>query len=145
MALIKAMNLIQGQTSSHTSSVSQYAALEALSGRRDQKEFARAFMQRRDLVIAKLNQANGLACRVPDGAFYVFPSCAGVIGKRTPDGKVIETDSDFAVYLLDAFAVTVVRGSGFMASPYIRISDASSLQDLTRACDRIIAACASLS
>lgn len=145
LALIKAMNLIQSQTSSHTSSVSQYAALEALSGRRDHiTEFARAFMQRRDLVIAKLNQAKGLACRVPDGAFYVFPSCAGIIGKRTPDGKMIETDSDFAMYLLDAFAVAVVPGSGFMASPYIRISYASSLQDLTRACDRIIAACASL-
>lgn len=133
LALIKAMNLIQGQTSSHTSSVSQYAALEALSGRRDHiKEFARAFLERRDLVIAKLNQAKGLAYRVPDGAFYVFPSCAGVIGKRTPDGKIIETDSDFAMYLLDAFAVVVVPGSGFMASPYIRISYASSLQDLTR-------------
>ncbi|MET4608780.1 aspartate aminotransferase [Bradyrhizobium sp. JR4.1] len=146
LALIKAMNLIQGQTSSHTSSISQYAALEALSGSRDHiKEFARAFLERRDLVVAKLNQAKGLACRVPDGAFYVFPSCAGVIGKRTPDGKVIESDTDFAMYLLDAFAVAVVPGSGFMASPYIRISYASSLEELTRACDRIIAACATLS
>ncbi|MGY3396535.1 aspartate aminotransferase [Bradyrhizobium sp. USDA 3311] len=146
LALIKAMNLIQGQTSSHTSSISQYAALEALSGSRDHiKEFARAFLERRDLVVAKLNQAKGLACHVPDGAFYVFPSCAGVIGKRTPDGKVIESDADFAMYLLDAFAVAVVPGSGFMASPYIRISYASSLEELTRACDRIIAACATLS
>ncbi|MBP0111009.1 pyridoxal phosphate-dependent aminotransferase [Bradyrhizobium vignae] len=146
LALIKAMNLIQSQTSSHTSSISQYAALEALSGRRDHiKEFVRAFFERRDLVVAKLNQATGLACRVPDGAFYVFPSCAGVIGKRTPDGKVIESDTDFAMYLLDAFAVAVVPGSGFMASPYIRISYASSLEELTRACDRIIAACATLS
>ncbi|MGY4426275.1 aspartate/methionine/tyrosine aminotransferase [Bradyrhizobium sp. JR6.1] len=96
-------------------------------------------------MIGKLNQAEGLSCRVPDGAFYVFPSCAGVIGKRTPGGKVIETDTDFAMYLLDAFAVAVVPGSGFMASPYIRISYASSLEDLTRACDRIIAACAALS
>lgn len=146
LALIKAMNLIQGQTSSHTSSISQYAALEALSGRRDHiKEFVRAFLERRDLVVAKLNQAKGLSCDVPDGAFYVFPSCAGVIGKRTPDGKVIESDTDFAMYLLDAFAVAVVPGSGFMASPYIRISYASSLEELTRACDRIIAACATLS
>ncbi|MEY9104448.1 aspartate aminotransferase [Bradyrhizobium yuanmingense] len=146
LALIKAMNLIQGQTSSHTSSISQYAALEALSGRRDYiKEFVRAFLERRDLVVAKLNQAQGLSCGVPDGAFYVFPSCAGVIGKRTPDGKVIESDTDFAMYLLDAFAVAVVPGSGFMASPYIRISYASSLEELTRACDRIIAACATLS
>ncbi|TWB87284.1 phosphonoalanine aminotransferase [Bradyrhizobium macuxiense] len=146
LALIKAMNLIQGQTSSHTSSISQYAAIEALSGGRNHvEEFARAFLERRDLVVAKLNQAKGLSCRVPDGAFYVFPSCAGVIGKRTSDGKVIETDTDFAMYLLDAFAVAVVPGSGFMASPYIRISYASSLEHLTRACDRIIAACAALS
>lgn len=146
LALIKAMNLVQGQTSSHTSSISQYAAIEALSGgRRHIKEFASAFLERRDLVVAKLNQAEELSCRVPDGAFYVFPSCAGVIGKRTPDGKVIETDTDFATYLLDAFGVAVVPGTGFMASPYIRISYASSLEDLTRACDRIIAACAALS
>ncbi|WP_028351378.1 pyridoxal phosphate-dependent aminotransferase [Bradyrhizobium murdochi] len=146
LALIKAMNLIQGQTSSHTSSISQYAAIEALSGGRDHiEEFASAFLQRRDIVVAKLNKAEGLSCRVPDGAFYVFPACAGVIGKRTPEGKVIETDTDFAMYLLEDFAVAVVPGSGFMASPYIRISYASSLEDLTRACDRIIAACAALS
>ncbi|WP_375779150.1 pyridoxal phosphate-dependent aminotransferase [Bradyrhizobium sp. ma5] len=146
LALIKAINLVQSQTSSHTSSIAQYAAVEALSGGRDHvREFARAFLQRRDLVVAKLNQAEGLSCRLPDGAFYAFPSCAGLIGKRTPDGKVIETDTDFAMYLLDAFAVAVVPGSGFMASPYIRISYASSLEDLTRACDRILAACATLS
>ncbi|MTV19114.1 pyridoxal phosphate-dependent aminotransferase [Bradyrhizobium elkanii] len=146
LALIKAMNLVQGQTSSHTSSISQYAAIEALSGGRTHiEEFANAFLERRDLVVGKLNQADGLSCRVPEGAFYVFPSCAGVIGKRTQDGKVIETDTDFAMYLLDAFAVAVVPGSGFMASPYVRISYSSSLDDLTRACDRIIAACAALS
>lgn len=145
LALIEAMNLVQSQTSSHTSSVSQHAAVEALSGdRRHVGDFAGAFRQRRDLVVAKLNQAEGLSCRVPDGAFYAFPSCAGVIGKQTPEGKVIESDSDFAMYLLDAFGVAVVPGSGFMASPYIRISYASSLEDLTRACDRIIAACAAL-
>ncbi|NYG45469.1 aspartate aminotransferase [Bradyrhizobium sp. IAR9] len=141
-SLIKAMNLIQSQTSSHTSSISQYAAIEALSGgRKHIEEFASAFLQRRDLVVAKLNQADGLSCRMPDGAFYVFPSCAGVIGKRTPKGKIIETDTDFAMYLLDEFAVAVVPGSGFMASPYIRISYACSLEDLSRASDRIIAAC----
>ncbi|MGY3488120.1 aspartate aminotransferase [Bradyrhizobium sp. USDA 4011] len=146
LALIKAMNLIQGQTSSHTSSISQHAAVEALSGDRNHiEQFANAFLQRRDLVVAKLNQAKGLSCRIPDGAFYVFPSCAGVIGKRTPNGEVIETDTDFAMYLLDGFGVAVVPGSGFMASPYIRISYASSLEDLTHACDRIIAACAALS
>lgn len=144
LALIKAMNLVQGQTSSHTSSISQNAAIEALSRGREHLEFVSAFLERRDLVVAKLNQAEGLSCRVPDGAFYVFPSCAGLIGKRMPDGKVIDTDTDFATYLLDAFGVAVVPGSGFMASPYIRISYASSLEDLTRACDRIVAACAAL-
>ncbi|WP_426420512.1 pyridoxal phosphate-dependent aminotransferase [Bradyrhizobium genosp. A] len=145
LALIKAMNLIQSQTSSHTSSISQYAAIEALSGDRDHvKHFASAFRQRRDLVVAKLNQARGLSCRMPDGAFYAFPSCKGVIGKRIPNGKVIETDTDFAMYLLNAFGVAVVPGSSFMASPYIRISYASSLEDLIRACNRIITACAAL-
>ncbi|WP_426420534.1 pyridoxal phosphate-dependent aminotransferase [Bradyrhizobium genosp. A] len=146
LPLIRAMNLIQGQASSHTSSISQYAAIDALSGGRQHvKEFASGLLQRRGLVVAKLKQADGLSCRVPDGAFYVFPSCAGVIGRRTPDGKVIKTDTDFAMYLLDVFAVAVVPGSDFMASPYIRIAYASSLEDLTRACDRIIAACAALS
>ncbi|WP_076865943.1 pyridoxal phosphate-dependent aminotransferase [Bradyrhizobium mercantei] len=145
-ALITAMNLIQGQTSSHTSTISQYAATEALSGDRHHiEQFANAFRQRRDVTVAKLNQAEGLSCRAPDGAFYVFPSCSGVIGKRTPGGKVIGTDTDFALYLLEDFAVAVVPGSGFMASPYIRISCAASLEDLIRACDRIIAACAALS
>lgn len=139
LALIRAMNLIQGQTSSHPSTISQYAAIEALSGGRNHiKEFASAFRERRDLVVAKLNQAAGLSCRVPDGVFYAFPSCAGLIGQRTPDGKVIETDTDFAMYLLEAFGVAALPGSGFMASPYIRISYASSRHDLTRACDRII-------
>ncbi|WP_128971332.1 pyridoxal phosphate-dependent aminotransferase [Bradyrhizobium tropiciagri] len=145
LSLIKAMNLIQSQTSSHTSSISQYAAIEALAGgRKHIEQFASAFLRRRDLVVARLNQADGLSCRMPDGAFYAFPSCAGVIGKRTPNGTIIETDTDFAMYLLDHFAVAVVPGSGFMASPYIRISYASSLEDLSRACDRIIAACAVL-
>lgn len=88
LALIKAMNLIQGQTSSHTSSVSQYAALKALSGRRDHiKEFALAFMQRRDLVIAKLNQAKGLACRVPDGAFMFSPPARGSLASARPTAR----------------------------------------------------------
>ncbi|WP_245283326.1 pyridoxal phosphate-dependent aminotransferase [Bradyrhizobium sp. WSM2793] len=145
LALIKAMNLIQGQTSSHTSSISQYAALESLSGRRDHiKEFACVFGAPRPCRRqAESGQGAFLPCA--GRRFYVFPSCACVIGKRTPDGKVIESDTDFAMYFLDAFAVAVVPGSGFMASPYIRISYASSLEELTRACDRIIAACATLS
>lgn len=143
--LVKAMNTIQGQTSSHTSSISQYAAIEALSG--DQgylDDFLSAFRKRRDLVTEKINAAPGLHCRAPDGAFYVFVSCAGIIGRKTSQGKVIETDTDFAMYLLEEFAVAVVPGSGFMASPYIRISYAASVDELERACARILAACEAL-
>lgn len=145
LELIKAMNTIQGQTSSHTSSISQYAAIEAIAG--DQSYvagFIAEFQRRRDLVVARLNQAPGLRCRTPEGAFYVYPNCAGVIGKRTPAGQEIASDTDFAMYLLDAAGVAVVPGSGFMASPYIRISYASAYADLERACERIIRACAEL-
>ncbi|WP_261316716.1 pyridoxal phosphate-dependent aminotransferase [Rhizobium leguminosarum] len=145
LPLIKAMNTIQGQTSSHTSSISQHAAVEAIAGNQNYiAGFVTDFRQRRDLVVAKLNEAEGLHCRTPDGAFYAFASCAGVIGKRTSKGQTIETDTDFSMYLLDQFAVAVVPGSAFMASPYIRISYASSLADLKRACERIIAACTAL-
>ena len=143
--LIKAMNTIQGQTSSHTSSISQHAAIEAIAG--DQSYiagFVAEFQRRRDLVVARLNEAPGLQCRTPEGAFYVYPNCAGVIGKRTPLGDTITSDTDFAMHLLDAAGVAVVPGSGFMASPYIRISYASSFEELERACDKIIKACADL-
>lgn len=143
--LIKAMNTIQGQTSSHTSSISQHAAIEAIAG--DQSYiagFVAEFQRRRDLVVARLNEAPGLTCRTPEGAFYVYPNCAGVIGKRTPSGDTITSDTDFAMHLLDAAGVAVVPGSGFMASPYIRISYASSFEELERACDKIIKACADL-
>ncbi|WP_149763809.1 pyridoxal phosphate-dependent aminotransferase [Neomesorhizobium albiziae] len=144
--LIKAMNTIESQTSSHTSSISQYAAIEAIAGNQDHiAEFVSAFRKRRDLVVEQINQAEGLSCRVPDGAFYVFVSCAGVIGKVTATGKVIESDMDFAMYLLEEFGVAVVPGSGFMASPYIRISYAASEDELKRACGRILAACVALS
>lgn len=144
-ALIRAMNTIQGQTASHTSSISQYAAIEAIAGdQADAAAFVAAFRARRDLVVERLNRAPGLACDVPDGAFYAFPSCEGVIGRKTPGGKLIASDQDFALHLLDA-GVAVVAGSSFLASPYIRISTASSLDDLARACDRIASACAALS
>ncbi|UVK49192.1 pyridoxal phosphate-dependent aminotransferase (plasmid) [Mesorhizobium sp. AR07] len=144
--LIKAMNSIQGQTSSHTSSISQYAAIEAIGGNQDYiDDFVSSFRKRRDLVVEKINEAQGLKCRTPDGAFYVFVNCAGVIGKTSPQGKVIETDMAFAMYLLEHFGVAVVPGSGFMASPYIRISYAASIEDLQHACDRILAACEALS
>lgn len=142
--LIAAMNVIQSQTTSHATSIAQHAAIEALSG--DQSYlpgFVAEFEQRRNLVVERLNQSEGLACTSPDGAFYVFASCAGVIGKRTPSGAVITTDTDFAMYLLDC-GVAVVPGSGFLASPYVRLSYAASLEHLSAACDRIVSACANL-
>lgn len=144
--LIKAMNTIQGQTSSHTSSVSQYAAIEAIAGPQNYLEgFREQLKIRRDLVVARIKAMPGLQCRTPDGAFYAFVSCAGVLGKTTAAGKVIESDLDFAMYLLEDFGVALVPGNGFMASPYIRISYAASLDDLERACSRILAACEALS
>ncbi|ULJ74327.1 pyridoxal phosphate-dependent aminotransferase [Rhizobium gallicum] len=144
--LIKAMNTIEGQTSSHTSSISQYAAIEAIAG--DQSyvgTFVSEFRKRRDFVVERINEAEGLKCRTPDGAFYVFVNCAGVIGKVTPQGTVIADDMDFAMYLLEHFGVAVVPGSAFMASPYIRISYAASIEELQQACGRILAACEALS
>ncbi|MER8536394.1 pyridoxal phosphate-dependent aminotransferase [Mesorhizobium sp. M1005] len=144
--LIKAINVIQGQTTSHTSSISQYAAIEAIAG--DQgyvPEFKAEFEKRRNLVVERLNAAPGLSCTVPDGAFYVFANCADVLGQKTEADRVIATDTDFAMYLLEEAGVAVVPGSGFLASPYIRISYASSINDLTTACDRITAACTKLS
>ncbi len=143
--LIKAMNVIQGQTTSHTSSISQHAAIEAIAG--DQSHVAAfrvEFENRRDLVIDKINRAPGLSCRAPDGAFYAFVNCESVIGRRTANGGVIESDSDFVLYLLDEVGVAVVPGSGFLASPYFRISYASAIADLADGCDRIIAACTRL-
>lgn len=144
--LIKAMNTIEGQTSSHTSSISQYAAIEAIAGDQGYVEtFVTEFRKRRDFVVEKINEAEGLKCRTPDGAFYVFVNCAGVIGKVTPQGAVIADDMDFAMYLLEQFGVAVVPGSAFMASPYIRISYAASIEELQHACGRILAACEALS
>ncbi|MFD2053682.1 pyridoxal phosphate-dependent aminotransferase [Mesorhizobium calcicola] len=144
--LIKAMNTIEGQTSSHTSSISQYAAIEAVGGDQDYiADFVSSFAKRRDLVVEKINEAYGLKCRTPDGAFYVFVNCTGVIGKITPQRALIENDMDFAMYLLEHFGVAVVPGSGFMASPYIRLSYAAAIEDLQRACGRILAACEALS
>jgi len=144
--LIKAMNTIQGQTSSHTSSISQYAAIEAIAGTQDYLDgFVAELKKRRDLVVERVKAMPGLHCRVPEGAFYVFISCAGVLGKTTANGKVIGSDIDFAMYLLEDFGVAVVPGSGFMTSPYIRISYASSVEELERACSRILAACVAFS
>ena len=143
--LIKAMNKAQSQSTSHTASVTQYAAIEALNG--DQSflaERAEVFKRRRDLVVGLLNECDGLTCQTPEGAFYVYPSCAGVIGKTTPDGKVLETDSDFISYILEAEGVAAVQGTAFGLSPYFRVSYATSDEILTEACTRIKRACAAL-
>ncbi|WP_114394261.1 pyridoxal phosphate-dependent aminotransferase [Oleisolibacter albus] len=144
-ALIKAMAVIQSQSTSNPSSVSQVAALEALNGPQDfLKERAKVFQQRRDLVVSMINQAPGLHCPTPEGAFYVYPSCAATIGKTTPDGTVIKTDEDFVTYLLEAAGVAVVQGAAFGLSPFFRISYATSTDVLEEACRRIQRACAAL-
>jgi len=136
--LIKAMAKMISQTTSNPSSVSQWAALEALNGTQDFiKPNARLFQERRDLVVSMLNQATGIHCPTPEGAFYVYPSCAGLIGKTAPSGKVIESDEDFAVELLETEGVAVVHGAAFGLSPFFRISYATSNDVLEDACSRI--------
>lgn len=143
--LIKAMGKVQSQSTSNPSSVSQAATVAALNGPQDFiAERNAIFKERRDLVVSMLNQALGLACPTPEGAFYVYPSCAGMIGKKTPDGKVLENDEDVAGYLLDAEGVAVVFGAAFGLSPHFRISYATSTEALKEACTRIQRACAAL-
>jgi aspartate aminotransferase len=143
--LIKAMGVIQSQSTSNPASISQAAAVEALNGPQDFiAERAHAFKERRDLVVSMLNQAAGIQCHKPEGAFYVYPSCAGTLGKTTPDGKLIETDEDFVTYLLESEGVAVVQGSAFGLAPFFRISYATSLAELEDACQRIQRACAAL-
>jgi len=136
--LIKAMAKMISQTTSNPSSISQWAALEALNGPQDFiKPNAKLFQERRDLVVSMLNQASGIHCPTPEGAFYVYPSCAGLIGKTAPSGKVIESDEDFAVELLETEGVAVVHGAAFGLSPFFRISYATSNDVLEDACARI--------
>jgi len=143
--LIKAMAKVQSQSTSNPSSVSQAAAVEALNGPQD---FIAAhnevFKARRDLVAGGLNGCPGLTCQTPEGAFYVYPSCAGTIGKATPGGKVIESDTDFVSYLLEAEGVAAVQGEAFGHSPYFRISYATDTAALEEACRRIKRACEAL-
>jgi aspartate aminotransferase len=143
--LIKAMAKLQSQSTSNPCSIAQAAAVAALTG--DQSflaERARAFQARRDLVVDMLNQAEGITCPKPEGAFYVYPSVAGTIGKTTPKGVRIENDSDFVGYLLDDARVAAVQGVAFGLSPAMRISYATSEALLTEACSRIQQACAAL-
>jgi aspartate aminotransferase len=136
--LIDAMRKVMSQSTSNPSSVSQWAAVEALNGPQTFiKPNAKIFEARRDLVVSMLNQASGLRCPTPEGAFYVYPSCEGLIGKRAPSGKTIATDGDFAAELLDAEGVSVVFGEAFGLSPFFRISYATSEALLEDACQRI--------
>jgi len=143
--LIKAINKIQSQSSTHTASISQAAALAALTGPQDFiAERNAVFKQRRDLVVGLLNEIPGLSCRTPEGAFYVYPSCAWVIGKTTPQGRRIESDGDFVTALLEEQNVAAVQGEAFGLSPYFRISYATATEKLEEACRRIKALCESL-
>jgi aspartate aminotransferase len=143
--LIKAMATVQSQSTSNPSSIAQYAAVEALNGPQDFiPKNNEIFKARRDLVVSMLNQAKGLVCPVPEGAFYVFPSCEGCIGKTAPSGKVIETDEDFVTELLEAEGVAVVQGSAFGLGPNFRISYATATEALEDACQRIQRFCGNL-
>jgi aspartate aminotransferase len=144
-ALIKAMGAIQSNSTANPSSISQAAAIEALTGPQDFiPKHNKVFKERRDLVVDLLNKIPGLFCPRPEGAFYVYPSCAGVLGKKTPKGKVIENDEDFAHYLLEAEGVAVVHGTAFGLAPHFRISYATSTEELRDACARIDHACRAL-
>jgi len=143
--LIKAMGAIQSNSTANPCSISQAAAIEALNGPQDFiAPNAAVFKQRRDLVVAALNKIPGLHCPLPEGAFYVYPSCAGLLGKKTPQGEVIETDEDFVKYLLAAEGVAVVHGDAFGLAPHFRISYATGTDTLVEACKRIERACLAL-
>jgi len=144
-ALIKSMGKIESQSTSNPCSIAQWAAVEALNGPQDFiPERSAIFQKRRDLVVAMLNNARGIHCPTPEGAFYVYPSIAGCIGKATPAGKVISNDEDFVAELLATEEVAVVHGAAFGLSPFFRISYATSESVLTEACSRIQRFCASL-
>jgi len=143
--LIDLMRKVASQTTSNPSSISQWAAVEALNGPQDFiAERGKAFERRRDLVVSMLNQATGIRCATPEGAFYVYPSIEALIGKSTPEGQVITDDEVFTTALLDAEGVAVVQGAAFGLSPYFRISYATSEAVLEEGCRRIQRFCASL-
>ena len=143
--LIKAMSKLQSQSTSNPCSIAQWAAVEALNGPQD--FIARnneVFKQRRDLVVSMLNQAKGISCPTPEGAFYVYPSCLGCIGKTAPSGNVIRSDEDFVTELLAAEGVAAVHGAAFGMSPFFRISYATATETLEDACKRIQRFCGNL-
>ena len=140
--IIDAMRKLQGQSTSNPSSISQWAAVEALNGDQDfLKNWLESFEERRNKVFEMINSARGLKCLKPKGAFYIYPSCEELIGKKTPDGKVINNDKDFAMNLLETKSISVVHGEAFGLSPYFRISYATSIEKLETACNRIIEFC----
>jgi len=143
--LIKAMAMIQSQSTSNPSAVSQWASVEALEGPQDFiAKHNKIFKERRDLCVSMLNQSRGLKCPTPEGAFYVYPSCAGTVGRTAPSGKKLETDEDFVTELLESEGVAVVQGTPFGVGPAFRISYATKTEDLEEACRRIQRFCGNL-
>ncbi|CEJ11764.1 Aspartate aminotransferase [bacterium YEK0313] len=143
--LIAAINVIQSQTTSGAATMSMAAAAAALDGDQGFVETARqAYRQRRDRAVALLNGIAGMSCRAPDGAFYVYPSVAGLVGRRRADGRVLETDRDVALFLLEEAGVATLDGSAYGLSPYLRLSIATSLATIEAACARIAEACRTL-
>ena len=143
--IIGAMNKIQSQSTTSTSSITMAASVEAISGPQDFiLDHNKKFIKRRDLVVSKLNEIDGITCSKPDGAFYVYPNCQDILGKITPNGKKISSDEDFMTYLLEDQGVAGVHGSAFGLSPYFRLSYATSDHILEDACNRIQLACSKL-
>ena len=144
--IVKAIAKIQSQSTTNPSSISQAAAVEALNGKQDFiKERAKSFQERRDFVVKALNEIDGIECLNPDGAFYVFPSCKGLIGKKDLNGNVLNNDSDFVKSLLENSGVAVVQGSAFGLEGFFRISYATSMENLKKALEKISSFCKSLS
>ena len=145
ISLIKAMDKLQSQSTSNTSSVSQAAAVEALTGQQDSiEDMRKVYERRRNMVVDMLNAAPGLRCHKPEGAFYVFPDMRGCMGKTTAGGKKIETDEDFTIALLEETGVATVHGAAFLSPGHFRISYATSDAALSEACTRIQKFCAGM-
>ena len=143
--LVKAMTKLQSQSTSNACSISQAAAQEALTGPQDFiAERARIFQTRRDKVVETVNRIPGLRCHAPEGAFYVYASCADIIGKKTPDGQVLGSDADFVMYLLESQNLALLQGEAYGLSPFVRISFATSMQTLEEGCRRLRLACEAL-
>jgi len=143
--LVKAMTKLQSQSTSNASSISQAAAVSALDGPQDFiSERTKIFQERRDMVVGELNAIPGLTCHLPEGAFYAFPSCAGIIGKKTPKGKTLNTDEEFVLYLLEEQNLAVIQGDAYGVSPFFRISFATSMSELKEGCRRLRLACEAL-